>query len=142
MRHNIFYLFHIAYYHRSESKISAKSSKDIAKKEAIRLSEIINNQVKDKIKNYGKIHLSPNSVGGGYEKVVCHLLSDYFGSRFEFYTRAQIVDAKMQYMKVLPLGSGEIDVVGIFNTTTPKIVLKLDEDQVMLPYDAVALLSS
>jgi hypothetical protein len=104
------------------------------------LTELINTQVKDKVKRYGKAHLNPNSVGGGYEKVVRDLLRDYLGSRLEFYTRAQIVDAKMQYMKVLPHGSGEIDVVGIFNNTTPKIVLKLDEDQVLLPYDAVALL--
>ncbi len=46
----------------------------------------------------------------------------------------------MEYIKILQHGSNELDVVGIFNNTTPKIVFKI-EDTVLVPYDAVALIS-
>jgi hypothetical protein len=62
------------------------------------------------------------------------------GSRFDFYTRAQIVDSEMQYTKILQGGASEIDVVGTFNAAAPKIVLKVG-DHAIIPYDAIALLS-
>ncbi|MDQ3909003.1 MAG: hypothetical protein M3232_01185 [Thermoproteota archaeon] len=46
----------------------------------------------------------------------------------------------MQYTKILQHGANEIDVVGIFNITAPKIVLKTG-GLVIIPYDAIALLS-
>jgi hypothetical protein len=62
------------------------------------------------------------------------------GSRFDFYNRAHIIDSEMQYLKILSTGANEIDVVGTFNTTAPKIVLKAG-GLVIVPYDAIALLS-
>jgi hypothetical protein len=46
----------------------------------------------------------------------------------------------MQYTKILQHGANEIDVVGTFNTTAPKIALKTG-DLVIIPYDAIVLLS-
>jgi hypothetical protein len=54
--------------------------------------------------------------------------------------KMQIVDSEMQYTKILQGVANEIDVVGTFNTTAPKIVLKT-EGLVIIPYDAIALLS-
>jgi hypothetical protein len=72
--------------------------------------------------------------------VICDLLNAYLGSRFEFYNRAQIVDIDMKYTRIFQGGAREIDVVGTFNTTAPKIVLKAGHS-VIIPYDAIALLA-
>jgi hypothetical protein len=96
--------------------------------------------MKDEFKRYEKIYYNTNTKGSDYEKVLQSILTDYLGSRFEFHTRAQIIDAEMEYIKFLQHGSNELDVVGIFYNTTPKIVLKM-KDHVLVPYDAVALIS-
>ena len=59
------------------------------------LNEAINRQMKNKVEKYEKIHYNSNSKCADYEKVVCSLLNDYRGSRFEFHTRTQIVDTQM-----------------------------------------------
>lgn len=100
----------------------------------------IEGQIKNNIKGFEYLTYNPNTKGADYEKVICDLLNAYLGSRFEFYTRAQIVDREMKSTRIFQRGFREIDVVGIFNTTAPKIVLKAGHS-VIIPYDAIALLA-
>lgn len=88
------------------------------------MRKAIEGQIKNNIESFKYINYNPNTKGADYEKVICDLLNTYLGSRFEFYTRAQIVDREMKYTRIFQGGAREIDVVGTFNTTAPKIVLK------------------
>jgi hypothetical protein len=104
------------------------------------LLKAIEGQIKNNIEGFEYLNYNPNTKGADYENVICDLLKTYLGSRFEFYTRAQIVDMEMKYTRIFQGGLREIDVVGTFNTTTPKIVLKVGKN-VIIPYDAIALLA-
>lgn len=100
----------------------------------------IEGQIKNNIKGFEYLTYNPNTKGADYEKVICDLLNAYLGSRFEFYTRAQIVDRELKHRRIFQGGFREIDVVGTFNTTAPKIFLKAGHS-VIIPYDAIALLA-
>lgn len=100
----------------------------------------IEGQIKNNIEAFKYLNYNPNTKGADYEKVICDLLNTYLSSRFEFYTRAQIVDRGLKHRRIFQRGFREIDVVGTFNTTAPKIVLKAGHS-VIIPYDAIALLA-
>jgi hypothetical protein len=138
---NIFYyLFsYICITRGSESRITANVDEKL-RKQAEALHKTIEGQIKNKIEGFKYINYNPNTKGAGYEQVISDLLNAYLGSRFDFYTRAQLVDREMQYTRIFQRGAREVDVVGIFNTTAPKIVLKAGK-HVIIPYDAIALLS-
>jgi hypothetical protein len=104
------------------------------------LLKTIEGQIKDNIECFKNIIYNTNTKGADYEKVICDLLNNYLGSRFDFYNRAHIIDSEMEYLKILQTGANEIDVVGTFKTTAPKIVLNCS-GLVLVPYDAIALLS-
>jgi hypothetical protein len=104
------------------------------------LRKAIEGQIKNNIECFKNIIYNTNTKGADYENVICELLNNYLGSRFDFYNRAHIIDSEMEYLKFFKTGANEIDVVGTFNTTAPKIVLKAG-GLVIVPYDAVALLS-
>jgi hypothetical protein len=123
----------------SESKISSNVDKKM-RKQAEFLHKAIEGQIKNNIEGFKYLNYNPNTKGADYEKVICDLLNTYLSSRFEFYTRAQIVDIDMRYTRIFQGGAREIDVVGTFNTTTPKIFLRAGHS-VIMPYDAIALLA-
>jgi hypothetical protein len=104
------------------------------------LRKTIEGQIKNNIECFKNIIYNTNTKGADYEKVICELLNKYLGSRFDFFNRAHIIDSEMEYLKFFKTGANEIDVVGTFNTTAPKIVLKAG-GLVIVPYDALALLS-
>jgi hypothetical protein len=46
----------------------------------------------------------------------------------------------MEYLRLLPQGKNELDVVGTFNNSYPKIVMKVGEQENYIPYDGVAFM--
>jgi hypothetical protein len=101
---------------------------------------IINGISLDIISEFEKlrdIQANTNTKEGVYEKAVSKFFTDYLGSRFDFYTRAHLLDIKMEYLELLSLGQNEIDVVATFNSAYPKIIVKLG-DVNFVAYDSVA----
>ena len=75
--------------------------------------------------------------GMNFENAVKLLLQTYLGSRFDFYNKAQILDANLNYLRIFEGESSELDIVATFKNASPNIVAKL-EDSYYVPYDAVA----
>ncbi len=109
------------------------------KEEARALMSAMHQKMKDEFERYKKLHYNPNTKGGGYEKVVLSMLTDYIGSAFNFHQRAQLIDAEMKYMDIFAKGSNEIDVIATFRNASPNLILKI-QDTEFVPYDAVAFM--
>jgi hypothetical protein len=117
------------------------SNKTASKK--TQAQNIINGISKDIISEFEKfrdIQANTNTKGGVYEKTVSKFFTDYLGSRFDFHTRAHLLDINMEYLELLSLGQNEIDVVATFNSAYPKIIVKLG-DVNFVAYDSVAFLA-
>lgn len=117
--------------------------KDDFRKKAIQQSKVISEafkrQLSSKFETYADIHFNYNTKGSYYEKVVASILDDYFGSRFEFHTRAQLIDANMQYLQIFEGRTSEVDVVGVFRNASPRIIISIGNTKIV-PYDAVAFI--
>ncbi len=114
----------------------------IASKKA-QAQKIINGISRDIISEFEKfrdIQANTNTKGGVYEKTVSEFFTVYLGSRFDFHTRAHLLDINMEYLELLSLGQNEIDVVATFNSAYPKIILKLGGVN-FVAYDSVAFLA-
>jgi hypothetical protein len=103
------------------------------------ISDAFKRQLTSKFEMYANIHYNYNTKGSYYEKVVASILNDYLGSRFEFHTRTQLIDASMQYIRVFEGKTSEVDVVGVFKNASPRIIISIGETHIV-PYDATALL--
>ena len=62
------------------------------------------------------------------------MLGSYLASRFEFHTRAQLLDANMEYLNLFSVGENKVDVAATFIRTYPKIVLKIGDTKYIIPY--------
>jgi hypothetical protein len=104
------------------------------------LYRAIEGQIKNSIEGFKYLNYNPNTKGADYEEVICDPLNTYLGSRFDFYSRAQIVGREIKYTRLFKGRAKEIDVVGTFKEATPKIVVKVRKTRI-IPYDAISLLS-
>jgi hypothetical protein len=125
--------------HGSESGISINPDEKI-RKQAESLFKTFEGQIKNNIEGFKHLNYNPNTKGADYGEVIYDLLSVYLGPRFDFYTRAQVVDREMKYTNLFKGRAKEIDVVGTFKTSIPRFVLKAKKS-VIIPYDAIAILS-
>jgi hypothetical protein len=93
----------------------------------------INHQMKDEFERSKGILLNTNTKGWEYEKEISHMLGSYLASRFKFHTRAQLLDANMEYLNLFSVGENKVDVAATFIRTYPKIVLKIGDTK-YIPY--------
>lgn len=103
------------------------------------ISDAFKRQLTSKFETYASIHFNYNTKGSYYEKVIAHILNDYLGSRFDFQTRTQLIDANMRYLEIFEGKTSEVDIVGVFKNASPRIILSIGETHIV-PYDAAALL--
>jgi hypothetical protein len=114
---------------------TAEKRKDQAKA----LIAAMNHQMKDEFERSKEILLNANTKGAEYEKEISRMLGTYLGSRFEFHTRAQLIDVNMEYLNLFSVGENEVDVAATFIQTYPKIVLKIGDTK-YIPYDGAAFI--
>jgi hypothetical protein len=126
--------------HGSESRISINPDDKKIRKQAESLYKTFEGQIKNNIEGFKHLNYNPNTKGADYEEVINDLLTAYLGPRFDFYTRAQIVDREMKYTNLFKGKAKEIDVVGTFKSSIPRFVLKAKKS-VIIPYDAIAIIS-
>lgn len=85
------------------------------------------------------LRYEPNVKGGSYEKVLAEFLKAYVAGILDFHTRAQLMDAKLEYTNVFKVGENNFDVVGTFKNSIPKLVFDI-EDTSFVCLDTVALI--
>lgn len=99
------------------------------KHQAKLILDAISHELKDEFERSKDILLNTNTKGGEYENVVGRMLGTYLGSRFEFHTRAQLIDVNMEYLNIFSLGGNEVDVVATFVQTYPTTATTQQQQQ-------------
>jgi hypothetical protein len=60
----------------------------------------IEGEIENKFKRYGGLRTNRGTKGTNLENAVKLLLQTYLGSRFDFYNKAQILDANLNYLRI------------------------------------------
>jgi len=92
-----------------------------------------------KLRELVELKFNPNVKGQGIEAAVKDFMEAYLGSIFDFYNRAALIDAEGKYHETLSPSENEFDVVVIYKTAVPRIVIKIDAMK-YIPLDAVAFI--
>jgi len=78
--------------------------------------------------------------GSSYESAFSDLLEEYFGGRFDIFTNCSVMDHSLSCFDAFERGAqNEIDVIGLYNHATPRLVLR-ERDMKWVPLEGVAFL--
>jgi hypothetical protein len=104
-------------------------------KEAERLFDSIEDQLKRSFEKIRKAKFNPNTKGGDYENIVKTFFEDHLGDAFDFLTRFGVLDAELKANSIFKPIANEFDVVAIYKNAVPKL-----KHHHLVQYDAVAFI--
>jgi hypothetical protein len=96
----------------------------LIKNQATHLLNCIEDEIRDKFKRYKDIVYNSGTKGTDCELIVKTALEQYLGSRFDFYNKAQVVDTKMDHLRIFNGESSELDIALPEALVRRKILLK------------------
>jgi len=104
-------------------------------KEAEKLLDAIEEQLKTRFQEIRHKVYNPNTKGYDYEEILKQFLEDYLGGAFDFLIRVGILDAELKANSIFKPKENEFDLIATYKNAIPKLVYHR-----LVPYDSVAFI--
>lgn len=102
-------------------------------KEAEKLLDAIEEQLKTRFKEIRDEKYNPNTKGYDYEEILQKFCNDYLGGGFDFQIRVGMMDSELKVNTIFGSKENEFDIVATYKNAVPKLV-----HHRLVPYDSVA----
>lgn len=99
----------------------------------------IGKQLSNKFEELRPLHYNTTTKGHGYEIILKDILDEYLESIVSTYTNCALIDRRLDFLDNLDPRENEWDVVAVYNSACPRIVLQKNELK-YIPLDGVAFL--
>jgi hypothetical protein len=110
--------------------------KYIDSKEAEKLLDAIEEQLKTSFEKIRNEKYNPNTKGYDYEKTLQEFCNDYLNGGFDFQIRVGVLDSELQANTIFDPKENEFDIVATYKNAVPKLV-----HHHLVPYDSVAFVT-
>lgn len=110
-------------------------------KNAVELARDIQSQLEHEWSRLRDRAHNPSNKGASYEDELSTLLNQYFSGVFDIITQPVLIDPKLEVFDIFDTSRGEheIDVVGLFRQSKPRIVFEIS-DMVYAPLEGTAFI--